>query len=214
MRQEDEELGHQDRPRSRADGDGGEESDPAVSGEVHSEEGSSGGFSSPDPEEAETGAEAAEDLESELERLRSEVSELNDRHLRLAAEFDNYRRRSRAELNGSRARAQADLVGDFLEVLDDLERVRDVDEGATTVDALLEGVEMVERKFAKILEDTGVESIDPEGEAFDPESMEAMTTVPAESEEDDDRVHQVFQKGYRLDGHLIRPARVSVLKNA
>lgn len=159
-------------------------------------------------------AEAEEELETELERLRSEVSELNDRHLRLAAEFDNYRRRSRAELDVSRARAQADLVADFLEVLDDLERVRDLDSEATTVDALLEGVEMVERKFVKVLDGAGVEAIDPQGEDFDPEFMEAMATVPADSEDDDDRVHQVFQKGYRLDGHLIRPARVSVLKNA
>ena len=168
------------------------------------------------PDRSEAGMEGSSEgeVDSEVERLRTEVSDLNDRHLRLAAEFDNYRRRSRAELDDSRARAQADLVGEFLEVLDDLERVRDVDPEGAAAPALLEGVEMVERKFVKVLEGAGVEAIDPRGEPFDPEFMEAMTTVPAESDEEDDRVHQVFQKGYRLDGHLIRPARVSVLKTA
>jgi molecular chaperone GrpE len=64
-----------------------------------------------------------------------------------------------------------------------------------------------------MLEDAGVEVIDPTGEAFDPERMEAMMRVPADSEERDDEVAQVFQKGYTLKGVLVRPARVSVFKN-
>ena len=77
----------------------------------------------------------------------------------------------------------------------------------------MEGIDLVERKFVRMLADAGVEVLDPVGARFDPESMEAMMRVPAESEDDDDRVAQVFQKGYVLDGNLIRPARVSVYKH-
>ena len=76
----------------------------------------------------------------------------------------------------------------------------------------MEGVDLVERKFVRILEDSGVEVIDPVGEPFDPECMEAMMRVPAESEEQDDSVAQVLLKGYSLKGVLVRPARVSVFK--
>ena len=66
----------------------------------------------------------------------------------------------------------------------------------------------------RALEEAGVEVFDPTGENFDPERMEAMMRVAAESEEDDDVVHEVFQRGYLLKGHLVRPARVSVRKHA
>jgi molecular chaperone GrpE len=74
----------------------------------------------------------------------------------------------------------------------------------------MEGIDLVERKFVRMLGDAGVDMIDPTGEPFDPMSMEAMMRVPAESDEQADTVAQVFQKGYSLKGILIRPARVSV----
>ena len=77
----------------------------------------------------------------------------------------------------------------------------------------MEGVDLVERKFFRALGDAGVEVVDPVGEAFDPNTMEAMMRVPAEAEEDDDTVAMVFQRGYALRGVLIRPARVSVFKH-
>ena len=73
------------------------------------------------------------------------------------------------------------------------------------------GIDLVERKFLRALEDAGTVIVDPEdGSPFDPESMEAMMRVPAQSDEQVDQVAQVFQKGYSLKGTLIRPARVSV----
>ena len=147
-----------------------------------------------------------------LAELRSEFDELNDRHLRLAAEFNNFRRRSEQERKESWARAQADLLGRMLEVLDDLERVADLDTSNATVEAIMEGIDLVERKFVRALSDSGVEIIDPVGESFDPERMEALMRVPAEDEAEDDQVAQVFQKGYALKGVLVRPARVSVSK--
>lgn len=150
---------------------------------------------------------------TELAGLREELESLNDRHLRLAAEFNNYRRRVENERTALWGRAQADIVARFLDVLDDLQRVAALDLGNATVEAIMEGIDLVDRKFVRMLADAGVEVLDPQGERFDPETMEAMMRVPAESEEDDDTVAQVFQKGYALKGQLIRPARVSVMKH-
>jgi molecular chaperone GrpE len=145
--------------------------------------------------------------------LDRDLEELNDRHLRLVAEFNNFRRRTEQERLGAWARAQADIMAKFLDVLDDLNRVAQLDLSNATVEAIMEGVDLVERKFVRMLEDSGVEVIDPEGEGFDPERMEAMMRVPVDSEQRDDVVAQVFQKGYSLKGVLIRPARVSVYKH-
>jgi molecular chaperone GrpE len=147
---------------------------------------------------------------TELVALREEFESLNDRHLRLAAEFNNFKRRSEQERLGAWSRAQADLVEKFLDVLDDLHRVADLDLENATVEAIMEGIDLVERKFVRVLGDADVELIDPAGEVFDPERMEAMMRVPAENDEQADTVAQVFQKGYSLKGLLIRPARVSV----
>ena len=152
-------------------------------------------------------------LDAELFALREEFESLNDRHLRLAAEFNNYRRRVEQERLDSWARAQADLVGRFLDVLDDLQRVAGLDLTNATVEAIMEGVDLVDRKFVRMLQDAGVETLDPEGEPFDPERMEALMRVTTEAEEDDETVAQVLQKGYALKGHLVRPARVSVFKH-
>ncbi len=165
------------------------------------------------PPGGETGVEERpEALQEEIRRLHEELDTLRDRHLRLAADFDNYRRRVNTEMSESWTRAQADLVRGLLEVVDDLERVSHFDPDTTTTAALLEGVQLVERKLQRILADAGLQVVDPAGEPFDPNTMEAMMRVPAESEEDDDRVQQVLQKGYLFRDHLVRPARVSVFK--
>jgi molecular chaperone GrpE len=149
---------------------------------------------------------------SQVEELREELQALNDRHLRLAAEFDNYRKRSQAELGSSGVRAQAALVQNLLEVLDDFHRVTSMDPDGATVESLLEGVGMVERKLHRILEEAGLEPLEPENEPFDPNEMEAMVRVPTDSPDEDDTVDQVLQTGFRFRGRLVRPARVSVRK--
>lgn len=174
-----------------------------------------------DEGEGEPRAEAAEELGEEDDAgatidadgtlaLREALEDLNDRHLRLAAEFNNFRRRTEQERLGAWSRAQADVVGKMLGVLDDLQRVAQLDTSNATVETIMEGIDLVERKFVRMLEDVGVEVHDPTGEPFDPEVMEAMMRVPAESEDGDGSVAEVFEKGYSLKGVLIRPARVSV----
>ncbi len=151
-----------------------------------------------------------EGVGEEMERLRVELESLRDQHLRLAADFDNFRKRASVERRESWVRAQADLLGRILDALDDLQRVGDYDPETTSANALHEGVALVERKMLKALSDAGTEIIEPVGEVFDPAIMEAMASVPAPSEEEDDRVREVFQKGYVFNGHLVRPARVIV----
>lgn len=168
------------------------------------------GRQTPEVEE-ETRAEL--ELDQGLMDLERELETLNDRHLRLAAEFDNYRRRVQTEMADSWTRAQADLVRRLLESLDDLQRVALLEPETATVQAIVEGVDLVERKLMKALAEAGVEVLNPESQRFDPGLMEAVMKVPTDSPEDDDRVHQVFQRGYLLKGHLVRPARVAVLKN-
>ena len=165
----------------------------------------------PQPEAATEDVEVS-GVEAQIEELRGELESLEDRHLRLAAEFDNYRRRSQAQLVESGARAQASLIGALLDVLDDFGRVTSIDPEVATVESVLEGVALVERKLFQLLQEAGLEELDPVGAPFDPNVMEAMARVPAESEEDDDIVDLVFQKGFRFAGHLVRPARVSVRK--
>lgn len=167
--------------------------------------------------EAEQEREAEAGLTGELDHLQSEFESLNDRHLRLAAEFSNYRRRAEKEMTEAWGRAQADLLRRFVDVLDDLQRVAALDPGqeAVSVQSVVEGVDLVERKFQRALDEAKVGMIDPApGTPFDPATMEAVVTVPAAESETDDTVAQVFQRGYRLRDHLVRPARVSVRKHA
>jgi molecular chaperone GrpE len=173
----------------------------------HDGQGAAAGSGSSD-----TSSEASPDApgQTELVALREEFESLNDRHLRLVAEFNNFKRRSEQERLAAWARAQSELAGRLVEVLDDLQRVAELDLSNATVEAIMEGIDLVERKFARALTDAGIEVIEPKGVAFDPAFMEAMMRVPAESDDQIDQVAQVFQKGYQLKGNLIRPARVSV----
>jgi molecular chaperone GrpE len=142
-------------------------------------------------------------------KLETDLAELKDRHLRLAAEFDNYRKRSTRERAELADRAQASFVAKLLDVLDDLDRLVASDP-ATPLSSLREGLSAVDRKLWKELEDAGVERIDPAGTPFDPELHEAVSTVPAPDRASEHMVSATFQPGYRFKGALVRPARVQV----
>jgi molecular chaperone GrpE len=145
--------------------------------------------------------------------VRAELEAARDRHLRLAAEFDNYRKRMQREIEEARPRAQAELAGKLLDALDDLQRIADFDPETTSARALHEGAEMVERKLLRVLEGAGLERIESDGKPFDPTVHEAITTVATEQSDEDDTVADVFQQGYRFKGILLRPARVRVRKH-
>lgn len=142
-------------------------------------------------------------------KLEGDLAELKDRHLRLAAEFDNYRKRSSRERAELADRAQASFVAKLLDVLDDLDRLVASDP-TTPLSSLREGLSAVDRKLWKELEDAGVERIDPVGTSFDPALHEAVSTVPAPDASSEHVVSATFQPGYRFKGTLVRPARVQV----
>jgi molecular chaperone GrpE len=142
-------------------------------------------------------------------KLEGDLAELKDRHLRLAAEFDNYRKRSSRERAELADRAQASFVAKLLDVLDDLDRLVASDPG-TPLASLREGLSAVDRKLWKELQDAGVERIDPVGTPFDPALHEAVSTIPAPDESTQHVVSATFQPGYRFKGTLVRPARVQV----
>jgi molecular chaperone GrpE len=161
----------------------------------------------------EAGDVVAEPEMGELGAIQRQLEALNDKHLRMVAEFTNYKRRTEQDRLSTWGRAQADVVAKFLDVLDDLHRVAELDLGNATVEAILEGIDLVEKKFTRTLEDVGVEVVDPMGQPFDPQTMEAIMRMPAETPDQDDTVGMVMQKGYALKGTLIRPARVAVFKH-
>lgn len=149
---------------------------------------------------------------AELERLQSEVEEARDRYLRTAAELDNLRKRAARELENARAYGIERFASELLAVVDSLEM--GVSAGAdAAADALLEGGEATLRLLFTTLEKFGVVVVDPEGEPFDPQLHEAMATQPSATAEPGS-VLIVVQKGYTLNGRLLRPARVIVAAEA
>jgi molecular chaperone GrpE len=149
------------------------------------------------------------DVAAEVGELREEIGRLNDRHLRLAAEFDNYRKRTERDRQAMASRLQSDLVASLLDVIDDLERVVESG-GGGSAESVIEGVRLVEKKFRSILGGAGLEEVMAEGEPFDPSVMEAVATVATADRSMDHHVADVFQRGYRFGEVLVRPARVRV----
>jgi molecular chaperone GrpE len=156
--------------------------------------------------------EEADQIESDLESLQTDLAMASDRYLRLAAEFDNYRKRVERERADARGRAQAELAGRLLDSLDDLERVSHHADSSTH-ESLLQGVQLVERKLRQALVTAGLEVVHAEGAPFDPNTMEAVAMVGTDSPDEDDVVSDVFQRGYSFKGTLLRPARVRVKKH-
>jgi len=140
----------------------------------------------------------------------SALEEQREKYLRLAAEYDNYRKRSLKERDDAEARGQRELVKQMIEALDDLARFAHVDPEVTDSTTIVEGVQMVERKVLKALSTAGLEIVNPVDEQFDPARHEAVSTEPAVAEEDDHTVARVYQPGYVFNGQLLRPARVVV----
>jgi molecular chaperone GrpE len=151
-----------------------------------------------------------ETQESAVQRLEGEVAELRDRHLRLAAEYDNFRKRTAKERGELSERAQGELLGRLLDVLDDFDRLASSSVAGQTVDQLHQAVVLTDKKLWKELAAAGFETIEPAGSPFDPALHEAISMVPAPDAARAHTVAQTFQAGYRFKGQLLRPARVQV----
>jgi molecular chaperone GrpE len=155
------------------------------------------------PSATSTDAPSPEEMSAELEAAK-------DKYLRLAAEFENFRRRAVKERQEAAWRGQGDLVRGIMDALDDLTRFANVDPSTVDAKTVVDGVQMVEKKLFKSLAGHGFEIIDPTGHAFDPNLHEAVTTTPAAMAEEDGQVAACFQAGYVINGHVLRPARVVV----
>lgn len=145
-----------------------------------------------------------------VRRLEAESAEWRDRHLRLAAEYDNFRKRAARERIELGDRAQAALAVRLLDVLDDLDRVVAGSAQAGSADVVQQALILIDRKLRKELEAAGLERIEPVDQPFDPSVHEAVSVVPVPEGKADHSVSAVFQAGYRFKGALIRPARVQV----
>jgi molecular chaperone GrpE len=179
---------------SQGDGEGG---DPQFSGSSDAGANASGTIGATDPA-------------PEADRADSDSTTERDRYLRLAAEYDNYRKRSAKERQDAGSRAQADLVRQMVEALDDVARFAHIDPATTDSTTIVQGVDMVEKKLLKALGNAGLEVINPVGETFDPALHEAVATEPTSAREDDHVVSRVYQPGYVFKSQLLRPARVVV----
>jgi molecular chaperone GrpE len=149
----------------------------------------------------------------EAEAAKKEAADASDRLLRLQAEWENYRRRTAQERLAERERAAERLVTNLLPVLDDMERASahatQTAEGDEKVAQFVDGVMAVHAKMLDILAKENVEVIDPAGEPFDPLVHQAVGRQE-DTEAYDESVAQVYQKGYRMGGKVIRPAMVTV----
>lgn len=148
--------------------------------------------------------------DQEIAALAAAVATHKDKYLRLLADYENFRKRSVRERQEAESKGMGFLIKGILDALDDLGRFAHLDPGSTETKTVVDGVELVERKLLKSLAGHGLEVVNPVGAPFDPKDQEALTTVPAATEDEDHIVAQVYQVGYVFNGQLLRPARVVV----
>lgn len=149
---------------------------------------------------------------NEVESLRKEVEELNQRLLRVAADFDNFRKRTRTEKEDLAKYANSSLVADLLPVLDNFQRALDVKEPSDEVKKFLTGVEMVYRQFLQILEQSGLQTIAAVGQTFDPQKHDAVMQVE-DNTVPDNSILEELRCGYMYKDKVLRPSMVKVAKN-
>ncbi len=155
---------------------------------------------------AEEAPKAEEPKESEAEKLKKDLAKEHDQYLRLAAEFDNFRKRSRKEKEDLYRDVKAETVGKFLPVFDDLERAL---ANETADEAYKKGVELIMTELRKIMSGLGVEEFGEKGDVFDPNAHNAVMHIESE-ELGENVIAQVFQKGFRIGEKVIRHAVVQV----
>ena len=155
----------------------------------------------------------ADPQETEPQNLKEQLAELNDKYLRLYSDFDNYRRRANKEKLEMIKTASSGVVLSLLPVIDDMERalaaIQKAEEGSEQ-NALLEGVNLIYNKLMTTLKQQGLSECEVAGKPFDSETAEAVAQIPAPEEAQKGFVLEVVQKGYALDGKVLRFAKVVV----
>lgn len=161
-------------------------------------------------EENEVNAVEEEVEESTEPTLEEQLGEAKDKYLRLYSEFENFRRRTSKEKLDLISTANKDLMADLLPVLDDFERAMNASEGSEDIKALREGMELIQNKLNKSLQNRGLKKMEvKKGDAFDDEMHEAITQIPAEKELEG-KIVDVVEPGYTLGESVVRFAKVVV----
>ncbi|MGD6832188.1 nucleotide exchange factor GrpE [Sutcliffiella halmapala] len=165
-------------------------------------------------EENEEAAEAVQEVEvspeqQKIEELEAKLEESENRYLRLQADFDNFRRRTRLDQEAAQKYRAQNLVTDILPALDNFERALKVEAEDEKTKTFLQGMEMVHRQLMEALKNEGLEAIDSVGQEFDPHLHQAVMQVE-EGEGESNTVLEEFQKGYKLKDRIIRPSMVKV----
>lgn len=164
-----------------------------------------------DAEKNET-AEAEITIEEQLEKLKTELADSKDKYLRLFAEFDNYKKRSNKERMDWIKMAGQEAIISLLPVMDDLERGRKQMETTQEISSIREGFNLISSKLKNILEQKGLKAMESVGKDFNPELHDAITEVPASTEDMKGKVVDEIEKGYYLNDMIIRHAKVVVGK--
>jgi len=149
-------------------------------------------------------------LAAELSEVKTKYAELSNSHLRLMAEFDNYRKRTLKEKSDLIKNGGESTLVRILPVVDDFERAMSVLNDATDMQAVVDGIELIYNKFSDFLKQNNVTAIETENTVFDTEYHEAITTIPAPTEELKGKIIDCVQKGYLLNEKVIRFAKVVV----
>lgn len=160
-------------------------------------------------QDTKTTSEPVVELSAE-EKLQEEVKQLNDKYLRLYAEFDNYKRRTQKERIELLQTAGKDVIVTLLPVLDDFDRALKAMETATEVAPIKEGILLVSNKFKNILGNKGLKEVESINKEFNTDFHEAITNIPAPTEELKGKVIDEVEKGYTLNDNVIRFAKVVV----
>ncbi|ERK49053.1 nucleotide exchange factor GrpE [Leptotrichia sp. oral taxon 879] len=163
-------------------------------------------------QEAEKSAEETSDnCDDKVKKLEAELEEWKNSYTRKLAEFQNFTKRKENEVAEMRKYASEGIIVKLLDNIDNLERAVDASKESQNFDSLIEGVNMILNNLKNLLTEEGVEEIEAAGKEYDPYEHKAMITENKE-ELDDNVVVQVFQKGYKMKGKVVRPAMVTVNK--
>lgn len=163
-------------------------------------------------EESEAATETTGAGSASVEELEKEKKELKDKFLRLAAEFENYKRRTLKEKMDMMKSAAQDTLSALLPVLDDFDRAKKNADDENTAETFSVGVDLVYKKLYSVLQNKGLKEMESTGQPFDPEHHEALTEIPAPDENMKGKVVDTIEKGYFLNDKIIRHAKVVVGK--
>jgi molecular chaperone GrpE len=153
-----------------------------------------------------------EELEARLAEKDRVLQSYIEQYKSATSEFEAARARARREVAREVERGKRAILVDLLDVMDNLDRAVESAQGATAIDGLLHGVDMVRRQFLSRLEGYGISEIQALGQPFDPQQHEAVSVVPTSPDQPDDAVVGIVRRGYRIGDEVLRPALVAVAK--